>query len=288
MARAGGKLRFKGVGTRDVYNITAPFLHGTERIIAGRVEARDVEHSDVMFFHEGSDGVWAPHPDAPILRGLQDPCITRIAGEWVVGGVRFPAHLQNGAVGWRMEFFRGKSPFRLRAFLIGPDQMKDIRLVELLDGRVGVFTRPQGRVGGRGKIGFYVADQLEAITPETIATAPLLEPQCAESEWVGANEAHPLPDGTVGVLGHIACFDRIEHRHYFPMIFRLDPMTAKTSPVRIVARRGDFPPGAAKRPDLAEVVFSGGLSRGPDGMATLYAGLGDSEAGWLELPDPFV
>lgn len=29
--------------------------------------------------------------------------------------------------------------------------MKDVRLVELADGRVGIFTRPQGEKGAGGK-----------------------------------------------------------------------------------------------------------------------------------------
>ncbi|EHL2570675.1 DUF1861 family protein, partial [Listeria monocytogenes] len=46
-------------------------------------------------------------------------------------------------------------------------------------------------------------------------------------------------------------------------------------------------PSEPKRPDLADVVFSGGLIRNPDGTATLYAGIGDSDAQKLAIPDPF-
>jgi hypothetical protein len=288
MARACGKLRFAGVGTRDVYNITAPFTCGDVRVIAARVEEREVEHADTMFFAEHPDGIWRPPPGALVLRGLQDPCIARIAGEWVVGGVRFPARLADGGTGWRMEFYRGRALAGLKHFLDGPDRMKDIRLVELAGGRVGVFTRPQGARGGRGKIGFYIANDPASINAPDIAAAPLLEDQCVETEWVGANEAHLLPDGTLGVLGHIACFDGEGRRHYYPMTFRLDPVTRRTTPVRIIARRDHFPACASKRPDLGDVVFSGGLLRRPDGTARLYSGLSDMEAGWLDLPDPFV
>jgi hypothetical protein len=280
-------LRFEGAGARDVYNITAPFACGGARVIVARVEAREVEHADAMFFQEHPDGIWRPHPGAVVLHGLQDPCVARIAGEWVVGGVRFPARLADGGTAWRMEFYRGRALASLRHFLDGPDRMKDIRLVELPGGRVGVLTRPQGAKGGRGKIGFYIADSLAALNAPDIAAAPLLEDQCIDTEWVGANEAHLLPGGLLGVLGHIACFDAREHRHYYPMTFHLDPATRRTTPVRIIACRDDFPAGDSKRPDLADVVFSGGLLRRADGTARLYSGLSDMEAGWLDLPDPF-
>lgn len=287
-AKHGGKFRFDGVGARDVYNITAPFDCDGGRVIAGRVEARNVEHADVMFFREGSDQVWRPDPAAIVFHGMQDPCVARIAGEWIIGGVRFPVQLSDGGTGWRMEFFRGTSLSALRSFLVGPDRMKDIRFVELADGRVGVFTRPQGTKGGRGKIGFYIAKDLDSIEAAAMDAAPLLDGQCIDTEWVGANEAHLLADGTLGVLGHIACFDEGGHRHYYPMAFRLNPENGNATPPRIIARRDEFPAGSAKRPDLADVVFSGGLVRQPAGSARLYAGLGDTEAGWLDLPDPFV
>lgn len=47
------KLVFSGVGGRDVYNITAPFLHDGEEVILGRVEERDSEFSQVFFLHSG-------------------------------------------------------------------------------------------------------------------------------------------------------------------------------------------------------------------------------------------
>lgn len=47
---AGEKLRFAGVGDRDVYNITAPFADDGALVIAGRVEDRTNEHSTTHFF----------------------------------------------------------------------------------------------------------------------------------------------------------------------------------------------------------------------------------------------
>lgn len=283
---AARKLLFRGVAERDVYNISAPFEIDGQQIIAGRVERRDIEHSEIVFFAE-ANGTWQPIPSATTFPGLQDPCVTFVGGELVLGGVRFPVTVADGSTGWRMEFYRGPDLNRLKLFLSGPDKMKDIRLVELGDTRVGVLTRPQGEKGGRGKIGFFVAANLESITAAAMEEAPLFRGQCLEEEWLGANEAHLLANGLIGVLGHIAYFDAREHRHYYPMVFRVDPRTGQATAPEIIASRADFPEGPAKRPDLVDVMFSGGLVRPGDGTATLYAGLSDVEAGCLSLPDPF-
>ena len=60
-------------------------------------------------------------------------------------GWRFsPSDVEN-ALHWRTRFYRGQHQ-NLVPFAQGPDGMKDIRLVELPDGDIGVFTRPQGEV----------------------------------------------------------------------------------------------------------------------------------------------
>ena len=282
----GRKLAFSGVGARDVYNISAPFQLNQRQIIAGRVEAREVEDSEIVFF-QYEDAVWQPVPGAMTFKGLQDPSIAFVGGEIILGGVRFPVTLSDGSRIWRMEFYRGFALDGLSLFLTGPDMMKDIRLVELADERVGVLTRPQGKKGGRGRIGFWVAHSLEAISAEAILKAPLFADQCQEDEWLGANEAHLLANGLLGVLGHIACFDSQDLRHYYPMVFCVNPRTGQAGSPEIIASRADFPPGPAKRADLVDVMFSGGLVRHGDGTATLYAGLSDAEAGSVHLPDPF-
>jgi hypothetical protein len=285
-AAAPERIPFAGVEGKDVYNISAPFEVEGETIIAGRVEARDTEHSDVVFF-VGRGGQWLPRDGAPVL-ALQDPFHCRIAGELVVGGVQIYPHPDKpGRLMWRTVFYRGGRLEELRPFLIGPDGMKDIRLVELADRSVGVFTRPQGAKGGRGKIGFVRVPSLDSLTKEWIEEAPLLAGQFTDEEWGGANEAHLLPDGRIGVLGHIACFDRTGNRHYYPMTFILDPESGAFSQIRLLAVRDDFLPGPSKRPDLRDVVFSGGLERKEDGTAVLYAGISDADAQRIVVHDPF-
>lgn len=286
----GELIHFDGVGDRDVYNITAPFAIGGETLIAGRVEARDTESAEAVFFTEESDRRWRPHASAPTFPKLQDPCITCIGGELIIGGVEFPVELPGrDTPGWRMSFYRGTALETLRPFLQGPDHMKDIRLVELADGRVGVCSRPQGARGGRGQIGFSTVDKLEQLTAAAIDAAPLLSGQFLPEEWGGANELHLLADGRIGVLGHIAWMQgtgATEEKHYYPMTFILDPTTNEHSPLKIIASRDDFPAAAPKRPGLRDIIFSGGLLRDGD-SAWLYAGLSDSAAGRVHIANPF-
>jgi len=281
------KLTFRGVGSNDVYNITAPFLDEGELVIAGRVEARDSEHSQVVFFVE-RDGAWMPREGAPTLT-LQDPFFTKIGRSLVLGGVQiYPHPEREGALAWRTVFYQGGAVAELEPFFTGPDGMKDLRLVELADGSIGVFTRPQGRIGGRGKIGFARAATLADVTLELIEEAPLFPDQFIDEEWGGVNEAHLLSNGKVGCLGHIACFDAAGDRHYYPMVFAVDPIRGSCSDIELIAVRDRFLPGAAKRSDLRDVVFSGGLVRHADGTADLYAGISDAEAHRITIPDPFL
>ncbi|WP_376771899.1 MTP-1 family protein [Paenibacillus rhizosphaerae] len=286
-AHTAEKLVFAGVGERDVYNITAPFVDEGRTVIAGRVESRDSERSQVVFFEE-NDGTWVPIEGAPVLE-LQDPFHTRIGGELILGGVQiYPHPEKEGALMWRTAFYRGSRIADLKLFFTGPDGMKDLRLTVLQGGGIGVFTRPQGEKGGRGQIGYFRAASLDDLTVQAIEEAPLLDGQFIPEEWGGANEIHVLSNGLLGVLGHTACYDAEGDRHYYPMIFVLDPQTAAFSDMTLIAVRADFLPGPAKREDLQDVVFSGGLVRRGDGTAVLYAGTSDAEAQRLIIADPFA
>lgn len=285
---AGRKLRFVGVDGRDVYNITAPFEDEGELVIAGRVEPRDTQFSEIVFFVE-RDGAWQPRPNSRTF-ALQDPFVAKIGGGLVFGGVRVIVDPQRPEkiVSWVTEFYTGRNVSDLSLLCVGPDHMKDIRLIELSDQSIGVFTRPQGVRGGRGKIGYIRIPTLAELSAETILRAELFEDQFLPEEWGGANETHLLEGGLVGVLGHIACMDAEKRKHYYPTVFAYDPASGRRSALRIIAERRQFPDGPCKRPDLADVIFSGGLVRRSDGRAMLYAGISDAEAHALLIPDPFA
>ncbi|WP_173915415.1 DUF1861 family protein [Halobacillus sp. Marseille-Q1614] len=281
------KLTFAGVGDRDVYNITAPFIDEGERVIAGRVEGRDTEYSDVFFFVE-QEGHWVPRENTPTF-SLQDPFVTTIGGQLVFGGVQVtPDPNDESKLTWKTVFYKGNSIRQLEPLTEGPEGMKDIRLLELQDGRIAVFTRPQGEKGGRGKIGFTKVNSLSQLTVETIDQAPLIEPHFTGEEWGGANELYLLENGDIGVLGHIAEFDEEGDRHYYPITSRYKIDSNQLTDMKIIATRRDFPEGSAKRPDLADVLFSGGLLFLENGEAELYVGVSDAEAHKAVVPNPFI
>lgn len=284
-APATGKLRFTGVGDRDVYNISAPFHSAGRRVVAGRVEARDSEDSTAVLFEEIA-GVWHPIPDAPRFR-LQDPFVCRIAGELVFGGVE--VDLSPPQPVWHTVFYRGADLLSLQPFFAGPIGMKDIRLCERADGRIAIFTRPRGIKGGRGTIGYAEVATLADLTIPAIDAAPMLEGMFHPLDWGGANEAHLLASGEIGVIAHAAYFeDDILYgkRRYYAASFVFDPATHTWRDYRIIAARGQFAPGPAKRPDLVDVVFSSGIEQVGE-RTLLYAGTSDAEAQWVEIDYPF-
>lgn len=283
----GEKLIFKGIEGKDVYNITAPFEDDGDLVIAGRVENRNCEQSKVKFFIN-RDGVWRPRANT-VEFDLQDPFVTLIDGELIFGGVEiYPHPVIKGMLGYKTVFYRGQNINSLKKFTEGPEMMKDIRLVKLINGEIGVFTRPQGEAGRGGEIGFTKIKSLEELNSDVISMTPLLEGQFANGEWGGSNQIHILKNGLLGVLGHIACFDNEGNRHYYSMAFTFNANTKEASEIKIIAVRSDLPIGEAKRPDLKDVIFSGGLVRLKNGKAELYLGASDAEAYKVIIDDPFV
>lgn len=283
--KRNGKLLFAGVGDKDVYNITAPFASAGREVIAGRVEDRDREDSTAIFFERREDA-WYPIEGAPRFR-LQDPFIARVGDELTFGGVQIRE--TDTGLSWHTVLYRGPDIYSLKEFFAGPEGMKDIRLCDRRNGRIGIFTRPQGARGGRGTIGYTEVSRLEDLTVDALASAPLLEGMFHPLDWGGANEAHLLEDGRIGVLAHAACFQDDnpgQSRHYYAAAFRFDPNENTYSDFRIIASRDQFAQGPAKRPDLVDVVFPSGLVQ-REGKTRLYAGISDAGAQWLEISEPF-
>ncbi|SEO51956.1 Protein of unknown function [Amphibacillus marinus] len=279
------KIIFHGVEGYDVYNPTAPFQWNDQTLMIGRVEKRDSEHSKAIFFQEKA-GEFYRLEGMPEYQ-LQDPYVSFIGGKIVFGGTEIYPHPDDATkLAWRAKFYYGEDLLAMEELVTGPRGMKDIRLIELANGTVGVFSRPQGERGGRGKIGFTVINKLTDLTAEIIDQAPLLD-QFIDEEWGGCNEATLLSNGKIGVLGHIAKFSEGDVRHYYPMTFCLDAETGEYSEMKIIAERCNMLPGPSKRPDLEDVLFSAGLVRVENGKAILYTGVSDAETQSIEIPDPF-
>lgn len=278
------RLELLGAGNNDVYNIAQEFVWNGERIIAGRIEPRSSELSRIGFFHHAG-GDWYVLKGKQ-LEAMQDPCVEIVDGELIVGGTEiFPNDLGHITM-WHTTFFRGFDLANLQPFAIAPAKMKDVRLIKT--DKIHVFSRPQGGIAGPGRIGYFAIESLDELKPSSIAAAPLLTTQFEEGTWGGVNQIHALKNGRLGIVGHIARMSEGDVRHYYGMSFVFDPETRQSTEVEILCERSDFAPGAAKRPDLVDVVFLGGMVRHFDGTATLFTGLSDAESHRAKIIDPFV
>jgi len=269
-------------------------------MIAGRAEPHTSEIDSLTIFFKKDGDHYLPQPH-PVFR-LQDPSVTKINGEIILCGIevevvtlsRFQQLIQGKKedrkiLFYKTVFYKGDSIENLTRFAEGPKGMKDIRLVKLTDGTIGVYARPQGdNKGGRGQIGFTIIKDLSELSEELIQAAPLLSTRFPAKEWGGVNEAIPLPNGRVLALGHRAYYDNHEVRHYYPWAFVHDPKTGEVIDLGILAERSDFPEGLSKRTDLADVLFSAGMKLLPNGHILLKVGMGDAEAGEMERDNPLV
>jgi len=280
-----GKLYFNGIDGLDVYNPTSPFSDKDAEALIARVEPRDTEYSHIRFFYK-ENNTCKQIPNSPVLP-LQDPFWTVIQGELVVGGVEIIPDAWGHIIAWRTKLYRGASLLRLHHFFDGPLGMKDLRLCETTRRDIAVFTRPQGAKGGRGKIGFIRIASLNDLSMSIIDQAPLLD-IFNDDEWGGVNQPILLDDGSIGCLGHIACFSEGNVRHYYPMTFVFNPDTSSHTYPKIILERSDILPGPTKRDDLQDVLFPGGLSFVNGSWALLYLGVSDAECQVCKIRNPFM
>jgi len=275
-----------------VYNPTKPISDKSGRFLLARVEPRASEKSKVVFFKE-QDKKWkiSNHP----IFDLQDPFyVQNIQGWQIFGGVK-TYEKENGRVDFQTVFYKYKkcSTELVRKdgilsvpFAKSPIGMKDIRLIELLSGKIAVFTRPMGGEAGLGKIAYIEIDSLSDLQ-KAIPKAKIIDNLFCENEWGGANDLYLLRNGKIGVLGHIAQF-KGKIKNYYAVSFVFDPKTKNVSGVNILTTVNDFPRVKSKRKDLAKIIFSGGMERNADGTASLYVGIGDMNAGQIKITDPFL
>ncbi|MEG1441439.1 MAG: DUF1861 family protein [Oscillospiraceae bacterium] len=286
----GRLLIFEGVEGFDVYNSSIPFMHNGKKYIYGRVEKREEwARSHVRLFENVKDDVYKVCENSMIYQ-LEDPFVSFINNDIVLGGthVQYECGEVTKYYGY---FYKGENIDDLYYFTTGPVYMKDIRLVQLADGRIGVFSRPRGievveKYGSESVIGFDIIDNINKLGADVVQNAPIIDGLFGEGEWGGCNQAYLLENGNIGVIGH-QCYKDGEKQVYFNVAFEFDIDTHSVSNKKIIGTRECFPMADPKIPALTDCAFSSGIVKREDGKFDLYSGLGDTVVGRIVIENPF-
>ena len=289
------KLSFTGVEGFTVYNCSIPFTFQGKDYIYGRVEKFDQwARSWVRLFEKTGPDSYAAVPDMMAYQ-LEDPYISFVQGELTMGGTH--VRKKSGSIDtYYGYFYRGTDLNDMLYFTTGPHGMKDIRLVDLRDGRIGVFSRPRGeaikaKYGSDAMIGFAVINSLDQLTNEVVENARPIEGIFQKDEWGGCNQAYLLENGKIGVAAHQSYTEPMQGEEdlavYMNTAFEFDPNTFEVTESKIIGSRSCYPAGTPKLPRLRDCTFTSGLVMREDGRADLYGGLGDSEEGRIVIDYPF-
>lgn len=275
-------------------NPSAPFDYEGKKVLCIR-RCTSTETDDGCFFAYNDGGIWK-RLDGVDGFALQDPYISKINGEYIFGGVKgWKTDADKWT--WLCEFYRGKSLSNMKHLLTGPTLMKDIRLVGLDGGKIGIFTRPQGilyrnKSGHIADIGFYTEKDADNLDSYSMVKAPVISGLFKADEWGGVNQAYALKNGLIGCIGHIAYGDGPFREgltiHYYAAAFAFDPIAKEFTDPEIIASSENFPDVKARAARNSDVVFSGGLDRKSNGKADLYCGAKDSAVAKIEIDDPLV
>ncbi len=289
------KLKFLGVDGFDVYNSSVPFWWNGKKYIYGRVEKReDWARSWVRLFEETDQDEWTL-VQGDMIYQLEDPYIAIIKEELVLGGthVRKRQGMIDTYYGY---FYKGKDIHDLVYFTTGPDYMKDIRLVELSDKRIGVFSRPRSEEiralhGSESIIGFTIINDISELNAEIINNAIKIEGLFEKDEWGGCNQCYLLDSGKIGVIGHMSYKKTDDDGNdilvYMNISFVYDFEEHMALDLKIIGTRDCYPMGPAKRSDLVDCAFTSGIVMREDGKVDLYSGIGDTEMGRIIIDYPF-
>lgn len=291
--RESAILTFEGVEGFDVYNCSQPFEHNGIWYMFGRVERRiEWMRSWVYLFEKSGEYNWKKVENSMIYQ-LEDPYISKIQGKLVMGGTHVQVKKEDVLSAYYGYFYYGDELDNLKYFTTGPENMKDIRLVQLEDGRIGVFSRPRSKkiiekYGSEALIGFTIINHLDELTADIIEQADILPNLFQELEWGGVNQAYLLDTGKIGAIGHLS-YKENDQSIYMVMSFVLDPKTTQVYDYKIIATRKDFPSGPAKKAHLHECCFPSGIVclEGNEDKCFLYSGIGDTQEGVVRIPYPF-
>jgi len=289
------KLKFIGTDGFDVYNSSIPFDWKGKKYIFGRIERRgEWARSWVRLFEETGPDEWTLIQNEMIYQ-LEDPYIAIIDEEIILGGthVRKKQEKIDTYYGY---FYSGKNIHDLYYFTTGPEHMKDIRLVELSNKKIGVFTRPRGEeirylYGSESIVGFAIINNIKELNADVIENAVKIDGLFEKDEWGGCNQCYYLESGKIGVIGH-KCYKKTDENGldilvYMNMSFIYDMEAHKALNVKIIGTRNSYPDGPAKIPALIDCAFTSGIVMRDDGKVDLYSGIGDTEVGRIVIDYPF-
>jgi hypothetical protein len=297
------RLEFIGVDGYDVYNCSIPFIWNGKEYIYGRVEKRDEwARSWVRLFEKAGEDRYKLKQNSMIYQ-LEDPYISFINGEIVLGGTH-PQKIANEISRYFGYFYRGTDLEDLKYFTTGPDNMKDIRLVDMRNGKIGIFSRPRGKkilekYGSESMIGFTQVNSLDEITDKVIENAEPILGIFDKGEWGGCNHIYMLENGKIGIIGHQSFTqysdrttvnkdtEQVDLSVYVNIAFEFDPATFNVTNSKIIGTRKCYPDYPAKRPNLVDCTFTSGMTVRTDGKINLYAGIGDTAEGRIVVDYPF-
>lgn len=279
-------LSFKGVDGWDVYNCSVPFTYKGEVHLYGRVEKRsEWANSHVRLFVRTGKDEYTVVPC--VSYEMEDPYIQKVDSELILGGTH--TRKSSGKVrSYYGFFYRGPSPADVRYFTSGPDFMKDIRVVKLQNGSIGVFSRK--RDTKEVYVGFTTVDSLDHLTMEVIAAAKPLD-LFEQGAWGGVNQPYLLSSGKIGCIAHYSYYDKspagLPLSVYTNFSFIFDPATHAVSDQRIIGTKSCYPDAPAKVLTLLDCVFTSGMVVRPDGKCDLYSGVADTCEGRITIDYPF-
>lgn len=269
--------KFEGI-EEDVYNPSKPFRFDGKDLIAARVEPRENEESEVMFFKYGN--ICYKCDTMPTLKNMQDPFICEIDNNIIFGMVEYTDG--NYKTVLMDENFEK---------IVEINKMKCIRFAKLPNDEIGVFLRPtieQNQKYGKGKIYYTTIDSLDELRnfkeiEDKMSLIDILPP----NTWGGVNDVAVINENKMLVLGHIA-YEKNNMKNYYPIIFNFDYDKKEFSDPVIVGRREDFfIRGAKNCPLLLNVVYPNGFNLNKN-YIDIYVGISDFLAGKIMVKNPFI
>lgn len=236
-------------------------------------------------------GVYQPVHQLERLR-LEDPSVVRIQGKNILIGVEvWPDTTPENPKGTNYcnVFYEIIGNFdEYKPIGRGPNRMKGIKLIDLGEDGIGVMSRPHKDAMNRGVLAFHIASSLADLTPEKLAMGKVIENQVPAGNWVGVNAMYQLPNGNIGVLGHIAYEDIVLGKQYAAMVFEYNWRTHLTTPVKVIATVDEFPVSESKTPYHNGVMYPCDLEfnyYAP--YAILSASLRDARYAWMRIFNPW-